>query len=176
MQIPSHITIFVYASDKGKRMKIKLISVGKTDREWLKDGLQLYLSRLKHYVPFEYTEIPDIRNTSSMSRDTVKAKEGEQILRLIAQGDHVILLDEHGNEMSSVGLAKRLEDRLVSFSSDIVFVIGGPYGFHEAVYSRSNEMLSLSKMTFSHQMVRVIFAEQLYRAFTIMKGEPYHHE
>lgn len=176
LQIPSHITIFVYASDNCKGMKIKLISVGKTDREWLRAGLGLYLDRLRHYIPLEFTEIPDIRNTAAMTRETVKAKEGELILKQIAPGDHVVLLDERGKEMTSAELAKLLEDRISLYSSNIVFVIGGPYGFSEAVYGRSNAKLSLSRMTFSHQMARVIFAEQLYRAFTIIRGEPYHHE
>lgn len=157
-------------------MKLKLITVGRTDKQWIKDGMEIYLSRLKHYIPFSMTEIPDIKNTSSLSRESIKAKEGELILKQISPTDKVILMDERGKEYSSISLAKDLEAKLSVAMNDIVFIIGGPYGFSDAVYSRCNEKISLSKMTFSHQMVRVIFLEQLYRAFTIIRGEPYHHE
>jgi 23S rRNA (pseudouridine1915-N3)-methyltransferase len=157
-------------------MKITLLTVGKTDRDWVRQGLDIYVSRLKHYIPFTLTEIPELKNVSALSKDQIKAKEGELILKNVRATDDLILLDEHGKEYSSTQLAKILQDKISYECKDIVFVIGGAYGFSEAVYARANSKLSLSKMTFSHQMVRTIFAEQLYRAFTIMKGEPYHHE
>ena len=157
-------------------MKITLLTVGKTDRDWLRQGLDIYVSRLKHYIPFTLTEIPELKNVSALSKEQIKVKEGELILKNVRTTDDLILLDEHGKEYSSVQLAKILQDKISYECKDIVFVIGGAYGFSDAVYARANSKLSLSKMTFSHQMVRTIFAEQLYRAFTIMKGEPYHHE
>ena len=157
-------------------MKITLLTVGKTDRDWVRQGLDIYVSRLKHYIPFILTEIPELKNVSALSKDQIKIKEGELILKNIRPADDVILLDEHGKEYSSVQLAKILQDKISYECKDIIFVIGGAYGFSDAVYARANSKLSLSKMTFSRQMVRTIFAEQLYRAFTIMKGEPYHHE
>ena len=157
-------------------MKITLLTVGKTDRDWVRQGLDIYVSRLKHYIPFTLTEIPELKNVSALSKDQIKTKEGELILKNVRATDDLILLDEHGKEYSSTQLAKILQDKISYECKDIVFVIGGAYGFSEAVYARANSKLSLSKMTFSHQIVRTIFAEQLYRAFTIMKGEPYHHE
>ena len=127
-------------------------------------------------MPFALEEIPELKNVSSLTREQIKEKEGEGILRRIKAGDEVILLDERGRELRSVELAGLLRDKLARGARDLVFVIGGAYGFSDAVYDRSDAMLSLSRMTFSHQMVRTIFAEQLYRAFTIIKGEPYHHE
>ena len=157
-------------------MKITLLTVGKTDRDWVRQGLDIYVSRLKHYIPFTMMEIPELKNVSALSKDQIKVKEGELILKNVRPTDDLILLDEHGKEYSSVQMAKILQDIISYECKDIVFVIGGAYGFSDAVYARANSKLSLSKMTFSHQMVRTIFAEQLYRAFTIMKGEPYHHE
>ena len=157
-------------------MKIALLTVGKTDRDWIKQGLDIYVSRLKHYIPFSINEIPELKNVSAMSRDQIKAKEGELILKSIKPTDDVILLDEHGKEYSSTEFASLLQNKINYEGKDIVFVIGGAYGFSEQVYKRANSKISLSRMTFSHQMVRAIFAEQIYRAFTIMKGEPYHHE
>ena len=157
-------------------MKIRLITVGATDVKWVREGLELYMSRLSHYVPFTLEEIPELKNVSSLTRDQIKEKEGEGILRRIKAGDEVILLDERGRELRSVELAGLLRDKMARGGRDLAFVIGGAYGFSDAVYARSDAMLSLSRMTFSHQMVRTIFAEQLYRAFTIIKGEPYHHE
>lgn len=157
-------------------MKITLLTVGKTDIGWVRNGMDVYISRLKHYIPFTVNEIPELKNVSSMSREQIRAKEGELILKHIRPSDELILLDGRGKEMSSVELARMMENRLSGSGRDIVFVIGGAYGFSCKVYDRSDSMLSLSRMTFSHQMVRVIFAEQLYRAFTIIKGEPYHHE
>lgn len=159
-----------------RSMKIALLTVGKTDRDWVKQGLDIYVSRLKHYIPFSINEIPELKNVSAMSRDQIKAKEGELILKSIKPTDDVILLDEHGKEYSSTEFASLLQNKINYEGKDIVFVIGGAYGFSEQVYKRANSKISLSRMTFSHQMVRAIFAEQIYRAFTIMKGEPYHHE
>ena len=157
-------------------MKISLITVGKTDVKWVREGLDLYVSRLSHYVPFTLDEIPELKNAASLSRSQVKEKEGELVLRRIKDADEVILLDERGREMRSVELAAFLEEKISRGGRDLVFVIGGAYGFSDRVYGRADAKLSLSLMTFSHQMVRTIFAEQLYRAFTIIKGEPYHHE
>ena len=159
-----------------RSMKIALLTVGKTDRDWVKQGLDIYVSRLKHYIPFSINEIAELKNVSAMSRDQIKAKEGELILKSIKPTDDVILLDEHGKEYSSTEFASLLQNKINYEGKDIVFIIGGAYGFSEQVYKRANSKISLSRMTFSHQMVRAIFAEQIYRAFTIMKGEPYHHE
>ena len=156
-------------------MKITLLTVGKTDIGWVREGLETYSSRLVHYVPFNVREIPELKNTSSLSKAQVKEKEGELILGCLFPADTVILLDEHGKEFSSVGFAREIES-MTNAGKNVVFVVGGAYGFSDAVYSRCNGKVSLSKMTFSHQMVRAIFAEQLYRAFTIIKGQPYHHE
>lgn len=157
-------------------MKITLLTVGKTDKDWVKQGIDIYSSRMKHYFPFSIIEIPELKNASSLSEEQIKTKEGELILKNIKPSEDVILLDERGKEYASVEFAKVLQDKISYTGKDITFVIGGAYGFSEAVRQRSNSKISLSRMTFSHQMVRAIFIEQLYRAFTIMKGEPYHHE
>ena len=157
-------------------MKITLLTVGKTDKDWVKQGMDIYVSRLKHYIPFSIIEIPELKNVSALSKEQIKTKEGELILKNIKPADNLVLLDERGKEYSSVELAKVIQDKISYEGKDIVYVIGGAYGFSDAVYRRANSKLSLSRMTFSHQMVRAIFAEQIYRAFTIMKGEPYHHE
>lgn len=157
-------------------MKITLLTVGKTDRDWVRQGLDIYVSRLKHYIPFALTEIPELKNVSSLSTEQIKVREGELILKTVRPGDDLILLDERGRQFTSVELAKVLQDKISYIGKDITFVIGGAYGFSQAVYDRADSRISLSKMTFSHQMVRAIFTEQLYRAFTIMRGEPYHHE
>ena len=157
-------------------MKITLLTVGKTDRDWVRQGLDIYVSRLRHYIPFVLNEIPELKNVSALTKEQIKTREGELILKNIRPTDDLILLDEHGKEYSSTELARVIQDKISYVGKDIVFVIGGAYGFSEAVYQRANSKLSLSKMTFSHQMVRAIFAEQLYRAFSIIKGETYHHE
>ena len=136
----------------------------------------MYTKRLNHYVRFAITTIADIRNTKKLSEAEQKRLEGEAILRLINESDHLMLLDEHGAELRSIEFAEMLQRRMSAGTKRLVFVIGGPYGFSDAVYQRANSKLSLSKMTFSHQIVRAIFTEQLYRAFTILKNEPYHHE
>lgn len=157
-------------------MNITLLTVGKTDRNWVREGLEIYLSRLRHYIPFSLVEIPELKNVSALSKEQIKEKEGILILKNLKSGDDVILLDEKGKEYTSAEWAAELQRKMATSGRDIVFVIGGAYGFSGQVYKRASGMVSLSRMTFSHQMVRTIFAEQLYRAFTIIKGEPYHHE
>ena len=157
-------------------MDVKLVTVGKTDVKWVKEGLDLYVSRLRHYAPFTLVEIPQLKNVSAFTQEQIKEKEGELILKQVTPGDSVILLDERGKEYRSVEWAEWIRQRLARGGKGLVFVIGGAYGFSQAVYDRAEGMISLSRMTFSHQMVRTVFAEQLYRAFTIIRGEPYHHE
>ena len=157
-------------------MRITLLTVGKTDIPWVRDGLEMYVSRLRHYVPFTLKEIPELKGVSALDREQIKQREGELVLRQLKDSDEVVLLDERGEERRSVEFARWLEGRLTRSGRDLVFVIGGAYGFSDAVYARADGSLSLSRMTFSHQLVRTIFAEQLYRAFTILRGEPYHHE
>ena len=156
-------------------MKITLLTVGKTDVRWVREGLELYVSRLSHYVRFALKEIPELKNVSAFTKEQIKEKEGELILSSMTPGDFVVLLDERGRKYRSVEFADFIRERL-NRGADMVFVVGGAYGFPQKVYSRADSMMSLSDMTFSHQMVRTIFAEQLYRAFTIIRGEPYHHE
>lgn len=156
-------------------MKITLLTVGKTDVRWVREGLDLYVSRLSHYVRFSLKEIPELKNVSAFTKEQIKEKEGDLILSSLAPGDFVVLLDERGRKYRSVEFADFIRERL-NRGADMVFVVGGAYGFPQKVYSRADSMMSLSDMTFSHQMVRTIFAEQLYRAFTIIRGEPYHHE
>ncbi len=157
-------------------MKITLLTVGKTDKDWVRQGMDIYVSRLKHYIPFSVVEIPELKNVSALTKDQIKVREGELILKNVKPTDDLILLDERGKEYTSVELAKVIQDKISYAGKDMIYVIGGAYGFSEAVYRRANSKISLSRMTFSHQMVRAIFVEQIYRAFTIMKGEPYHHE
>lgn len=157
-------------------MKITLLTMGRTDIPWVREGLETYRSRLVHYVPFEVVELPELKNVSALSHEQIKEREGEMLLKCMKPSDDVVLMDEHGREYRSVEFSRALQDKMSRSGRDIVFVIGGAYGFSEAVYSRADSKISLSRMTFSHQLVRTIFAEQLYRAFTIMRGEPYHHE
>lgn len=157
-------------------MNIELIVVGKTDMKEVETLVAMYTKRINHYVRFAITTIADIRNTKKLSEAEQKRLEGEAILRLINDSDHITLLDEHGAEPRSIEFADIIQRRMSAGIKRLVFVIGGPYGFSDAVYQRANSKLSLSKMTFSHQIVRAIFTEQLYRAFTILKNEPYHHE
>lgn len=157
-------------------MKILLIVVGKTDQKWLIDGISQYAERLTHFAQFEIQVIPDIKNTKNMDETVQKVREGEQILKLLLPSDDVYLLDDKGSEMSSPQMAQWLEKRMSQSTKRLVFIIGGPYGFSQDVYNRVPGKLSLSKMTFSHQMVRLIFVEQLYRAFSILHNLPYHHE
>lgn len=157
-------------------MNIELIVVGKTDMKEVEALVAMYTKRLNHYVKFAITTLADVRNTKNLSATEQKRMEGEAILRLVTDSDHLMLLDEHGLELRSIEFADLLQKRMSAGTKRLVFVIGGPYGFSDAVYQRANSKLSLSKMTFSHQIVRAIFTEQLYRAFTILKNEPYHHE
>ena len=156
-------------------MRVTLLTVGKTDIKWVSEGLEVYSSRLPHYIPFELREIPELKNVSALSKDQIKTAEGKLILKALKDSDDLILLDERGKEFRSVEFADWLQRKFQN-GRDLVFVIGGAYGISQEVYSRAGGMISLSKMTFSHQMVRTIFVEQLYRALTILKGESYHHE
>jgi 23S rRNA (pseudouridine1915-N3)-methyltransferase len=157
-------------------MKITLLVVGKTEDRYLIEGIEKYLNRLKHYIGFNLFVIPDVKNTRNLTEAQQKSKEAEQILKQINNPDMVILMDEKGKKYSSVSFANYLNKQMIGSVQHMVFVIGGPYGFDESVYKRANGSISLSDMTFSHQMVRLFFVEQLYRAFSILKGEPYHHE
>ena len=157
-------------------MTIKLLSVGKTDDAALQQLIDTYINRLGHYNRFELEIIPDLKKTKNLTVEQQKSMEGKLILDKINNSDFVALLDENGKQYSSEGFSEYLQKRLNSGMKQLIFVIGGPYGFSEDVYARANGKLSLSKMTFSHQMVRLFFTEQLYRAFTILKNEPYHHK
>ncbi len=157
-------------------MKVALLLVGKTVNKHFVELIDDYASRLTHYVGFDIITIPELKNTKNLTAEQQKQQEGELILKQLQAGDHVVLLDEHGKELRSVEFSRLMEQRMQTVSKRMVFVIGGPYGFSPEVYAKANEKLSLSQMTFSHQMVRLIFLEQLYRAMTIMRGEPYHHE
>lgn len=157
-------------------MKIALIIIGKTDASYFTEALREYTGRLSHYLPFEMTVIPDIKNARNLSEAQQKEKEGELILKNLQAGDYLVLLDEKGKEFTSLQFSTYIEKKMHTVARRLVFVIGGPYGFSEPVYRAAQEKISLSKMTFSHQMIRVIFVEQLYRAMTILNNEPYHHE
>ena len=157
-------------------MKVTLLVVGKTTDPHIVALIDDYKRRLTHYLPFEMVVIPELKNAKNLTEEQQKQQEGELILRQLQQGDRVVLLDEHGKEMRSVEFSSYMENKMNTVSKRLVFIIGGPYGFSPDVYRRADEQLSLSKMTFSHQMIRLIFVEQLYRAMTIMRGEPYHHE
>jgi len=156
-------------------MKAILVVIGKTDEAYLQTGIDKYQQRLKHYLPYEMKVIPDLKKTKNLSENQQKTLEGQLILQNFQAGDYIILLDENGKDYSSVDFSKQIEKRMLSGVKRLIFVIGGPYGFSDEVYAKANGKLSLSKMTYSHQMVRLIFAEQLYRAMTILKNEPYHH-
>ncbi len=158
-----------------QNMKMTLLVVGKTVRGWASEAVETYISRLRRYVPFSVEETKELKNLPSLGVETVKVKEGELLLKALRPTDYVVLLDERGHEYSSTEWARFVEERMVS-GRDVVFVTGGAYGFSDAVYERADAKVSLSRMTFTHQMVRLVFVEQLYRAFTIIKGEPYHHE
>jgi 23S rRNA (pseudouridine1915-N3)-methyltransferase len=152
-----------------------MIMVGKTTDKLFSESIDDYVDRISHYMPFNKVAIPDLKNTRNISQENQKTLEGEQILKLIQPSDYVTLLDEHGSQFTSVQFSSWLQKTQMA-AHRLVFIIGGPYGFSQNLYKRSNFMISLSPMTFSHQMVRLIFAEQLYRACTIIKGEHYHHE
>lgn len=156
-------------------MKTELILVGKTVNKHFNAGINDYVERIGHYMPFSITTIPELKNTKNLSESQQKEREGELILKQIQPTDTVVLLDEHGKEFRSIEFADWIQKKQ-NTARRLIFVIGGPYGFSNDVYECANEKISLSKMTFSHQMVRLIFTEQIYRACTIIKGEPYHHE
>jgi len=157
-------------------MKIKLLAIGKTDAKNLQALIETYQNRLKHYINFEIEIIPDIKNVKNLSESQQKEKEGELILKKLSPTDVLILLDEKGKEFRSIEFSKYLQKKMNSGIKQLVIVIGGPYGFSDEIYKKSVGKISLSKMTFSHQMIRLFIVEQLYRAFTILKNEPYHHE
>lgn len=157
-------------------MKIVFLTIGKTIDPHLISLQEEYQNRLKHYVPFEYIVVPELKNTRSLSENEQKEKEADLLLKSFESTDEIILLDENGKHYTSVEFSDYISKKLLSSQKRMVFVVGGPYGFSKRVYSRANGLISLSKMTFSHQMVRMIFTEQLYRAFTILRGEPYHHQ
>ncbi len=157
-------------------MNIELIVIGKTDQKEVESLVQMYAKRINHYAKFSIVTLPDIKNTRNLSIKQQRTTEGESILRQLSDGDYVVLLDERGAQYRSLEFAQWLQKRMGSGVKRLVLIIGGAYGFSEEVYARANAKLSLSLMTFSHQIVRAIFAEQIYRAFTILKNEPYHHE
>lgn len=157
-------------------MNIKLLAIGKTDNKALQQLMDDYMKRLSFYVKFELEVIPDIKNAKNLSEVQQKEKEGELILSKLSPTDQLILLDENGKSFSSVGFSEELQKKMNSGIKTLVFVIGGPYGFSKEVYAKAQGKVSLSSMTFSHQMVRLFFIEQVYRAFTILRGEPYHHQ
>ena len=157
-------------------MKIKLLTVGKTTNPHLIKLQDEYQNRLKYYIPFDLTVIPELKNTKNLSVAEQQEKEADLILKQLEINDEVILLDEKGKQHTSVGFSEFISKKMLASHKRMIFVVGGPYGFSERVYQRANGKISLSAMTFSHQMIRLIFVEQLYRAMTILKGEPYHHE
>ena len=157
-------------------MKILVLAIGKTDEQWVQEALLKYSKRLQHYLPFEFEVIPDLKNTKNLSEAQQKEKEGALILKKLNTTDKVVLLDEKGKEYRSVEFANHLQQQMNSGVKRLVFIIGGPYGFSPELYAKAQGKLALSKMTFSHQMIRPFFVEQLYRAMTILKNEPYHHE
>lgn len=157
-------------------MKVVIMAIGKTATPHIREGIEMYMKRLTHYIPIEISIIADIRNARGLTEEKQKESEGQQILSLINQGDCVVVLDERGNEFTSRQFAEYMDRKMASAAKRLVFVIGGPYGFARSVYERANEKLSLSKMTFNHEMIRLFFVEQIYRAMTILRGEPYHHD
>ncbi|MCM8570814.1 23S rRNA (pseudouridine(1915)-N(3))-methyltransferase RlmH [Gramella jeungdoensis] len=156
-------------------MTIKLVCIGKTDKKELEELIDIYSKRLQHYIKFELEIIPDLKKTKNLDESQQKSKEGELILSGVQNSDFLVLLDENGKQFSSETFSEYIQKRMNTGLKRLIFVIGGPYGFSEEVYKRADSKVSLSKMTFSHQMVRLFFTEQLYRAFTILKNEPYHH-
>ncbi len=157
-------------------MKISLVVIGKTNGKFLIEGINEYTKRLSYYIPFSIEYLPDVKNNKKLSEDQQKTLEGNTILNALEKSDYVVLLDEHGKEFTSMEFSKYIEKKMTTVPKRLVFIVGGPYGFSQEVKERSNEKISLSKMTFSHEMIRLIFTEQLYRAMTIMNNEPYHHE
>lgn len=157
-------------------MKVTFLVVGRTIDKHLTTLINDYAERVKHYVPFEMVVVPELKNTKALSAEQQKERESELLQKQLRPGDHIVLLDEGGHEFRSMEFAAYLEKKQAQAARRLVFIVGGPYGFAPAIYALANEKVSLSKMTFSHQMVRLFFVEQLYRAMTILRGEPYHHE
>lgn len=157
-------------------MKISLTVVGKTTDRHFIAGIDEYVQRICHYVPFSIDVIPELKGTKNLSEKEQKEREGELILKSFQPGDYIVLLDEHGRERRSIEFAQWMQKRMAAGPKRLVFVVGGPYGFSPAVYAAAQEKVSLSQMTLSHQMIRLLFTEQIYRAMTILNGEPYHHE
>jgi 23S rRNA (pseudouridine1915-N3)-methyltransferase len=157
-------------------MNIKLVAVAKTDEKYLQEGIDIYIKRLKHYVNFELVVIPALKDTKNASADEVKEREATLLLKHLEKSDVIVLLDEHGKEHTSVGFSKYLQKQMNSGIRNLTFVVGGAFAFSPKVYAKATDKLSLSQMTFSHQMIRLFFVEQLYRAFTILNHEPYHNE
>ena len=157
-------------------MNIELVVVGKTDSKEVEALVEMYSKRVNRYCRFSITTLADVRNTRNMAPSRQKQLEGEAILKMVGDGDCLTLMDERGSQYTSIEFSQWLQKRMLSGVKRLVLVIGGPYGFSDEVYARADQKISLSKMTFSHQIVRAIFAEQLYRAFTILHNEPYHHE
>ena len=157
-------------------MKGVLIVVGKTTDKRFEAIIQEYIERIRHYIPFTMEVIPELKNTKGLSQDEQKKREGEQILKNLQAGDYIVLLDEHGSERTSMDFASWMQKKMAAGPKRLVFIVGGPYGFSDAIHQKGNEEISLSRMTLSHQMIRMFFVEQIYRAMTILNGEPYHHE
>ncbi|MBO7489627.1 MAG: 23S rRNA (pseudouridine(1915)-N(3))-methyltransferase RlmH [Bacteroidales bacterium] len=157
-------------------MNIKLLVVGKTDEKYLQEGIEVYVKRLKHYVNFELTVIPALKDQKGASPEEIKSREAALILKQLEKSDRIVLLDEHGTEHTSVGFSQYLQKQMNAGVRNLTFVVGGAFGFAPEVYAAANDKVSLSKLTFNHQMVRFFFVEQLYRAFTILRNEPYHNE
>ena len=157
-------------------MKIVLLAIGKTNEQYLIEGISQYQKRLKHYIQFEMLEIPNIKKAKNFSNTELMKREGKLILKQLQSCDHLVLLDDKGKDFTSSKFAEKLQSWMLRGKKRLVFVIGGGYGFSEDVYARGNEKLSLSKMTFSHQMVRLFFVEQIYRGYTILNNQPYHHQ
>ncbi len=157
-------------------MKIALLCIGRTRDQLLEKAIQRYVDRLTHYVGFSIQALPDLKSTARLSEAQQKEREGAMILGALQPGDHVVLLDERGKDLTSRQFSAEIERRMNSGLKRVVYIVGGPYGFSEEVYRRADSMMSLSRMTFSHEMVRLFFVEQVYRAMTILRGEPYHHD
>ena len=157
-------------------MKITLLAIGKTNQIWIEEAVNEYIKRIKRYITFDFKVLPDVKNAKSLSEEQLKEKEGEIFLASLLDADELILFDEKGKEYTSEGFAGYIEKKMLASTRSLVFCIGGAYGFSASVYSRATGKLALSKMTFSHQMVRLIATEQLYRAFSIINNEPYHHK
>jgi 23S rRNA (pseudouridine1915-N3)-methyltransferase len=157
-------------------MKLVLLMTGKTDQAWIREGVAEYEKRISKYARFELVTLPDVKNPGNRSADKVKAKEAEKMLSVLKSDDHAVLLDEHGKSYSTNALAAYIRGAMLLPKKRIVFVIGGPWGFHQSIRDRADHILSLSDLTFSHQVVRLLFAEQLYRVLSVIAGDPYHHE